>query len=136
MSRDKRVPLRAEDATSWEEFQARYDAQMQAVRHRYYGSPFRWLWYAAATWSLLIDALLWDVFAGHPSPGRRWIVLSLAVFFLISVIICLILSPVRYKPITRRQRKLDAVRDEWKARADRGEIPMTTPGGPEVWQGQ
>jgi hypothetical protein len=135
MSRDKRVPLRMEDATSWEEFQARYDAQMEVVIRRY-TSPLRWLWFAAATWSLIIDALLWDLFAGRPSPGRRWIILSLAVFFLLSVIICFIRSPVPYRPIGKRQRKLDAVRDDWKARADRGEIPMTTPGGPKVWQEQ
>jgi hypothetical protein len=31
---------------------------------------------------------------------------------------------------------LDRLSKEWQARAERGEIPQTTPGGPRVWQNE
>ena len=134
MSKDKRVPLRAEDATSWEEFQARYDAEVEDGIRRY-RSPKRLLWYPAGAACMLVDALLWAGVAEGSSPAR-WIALPFAVFFIFPVIFCLGMSPAPGRPITNRQRELDAVRDDWKARADRGEIPLTSPGGPKVWQGQ
>jgi hypothetical protein len=134
MSRDKRVPLRAEDATSWEEFQARYDAEVEdGVRRS--RSPKKWLWMLAAVGCGLIDAGLWGGVAQGSSPAR-WIALPFAVILIFPIIFFLAMSPAPGRPITNRQRELDAVRDDWKARADRGEIPMTTPGGPQVWQGQ
>jgi hypothetical protein len=135
MSRDKREPLRAEDATSWEEFQARYEAEV-ADGIRRYRSPKRWLWMLAAVACGFIDLALWvgGVVQGS-SPGR-WIALPFAVILVFPFIFFLAMSPAPGRPITKRQRELDAVRDDWKARADRGEIPMTTPGGPRVWQQQ
>ena len=135
MAGDRRVPLRAQDATSWEEFQARYDAEVErAIRRE--KSLLRQLWTTAlAIASVLIDAILWAAFATTSSPGR-WIVLVLAVLFIAVVIFSLALLPARGRPVTAVQRELDAVRPEWKARAERGEIPMTTPGGPKIWQDQ
>jgi hypothetical protein len=83
----------------------------------------------------VIDAALWGGVAQGSSPGR-WIALPFAVIFIFPVIICLALGPAPGRPVTNRQRELDAVREEWKARADRGEVPLTTPGGPKVWQDQ
>jgi hypothetical protein len=134
MSRDKRVPLRAEDATSWEEFQARYDAEVAAAMRRSQ-SPKKWLWFLAGVGCILVDALLWAAVVQGSSPGR-WIALPFAVFFVFPFIFCLAMGPQWGVPIPNRKRELDAVRDDWKTRADRGEIPMTTPGGPNVWQEQ
>jgi hypothetical protein len=135
MSKDKRVPLRAEDATSWEEFQARYDAEV-AVALRRSESPKKWLWTLAGTVCTLIDLILWVGVVQWSSPGR-WIALPFALFFIFPIIICIALGPVWGGiPIPNRKRELDAVRDDWKARVERGEIPMTTPGGPKVWQDQ
>ena len=36
----------------------------------------------------------------------------------------------------RRGRQLDRLRDEWHARAERGELPRTSPDGPKVWRNQ
>ena len=134
MSRDKRVPLRAEDATSWEEFLARFRAE-RAAEIRRVEPPKKWLWFLAGMGFGLIDLILWVGLVQWPSPGR-WIALPFALAFIFPVIICIALGPVwRGTPITDRTRELDAAWQEWKARADRGEIPMTTPGGPQVWQG-
>jgi hypothetical protein len=35
---------------------------------------------------------------------------------------------------TKRYRELGRLSKEWRARADRGEIPLTTPGGITVWR--
>jgi hypothetical protein len=134
MSKDKRVPLRPEDATSWEEFQARYAAELQ-VEVRPYRAPKRWLWMLAAVVCGLIDAGLWGGVAQGSSPGR-WIALPFAVILILPVIFCLAMSPAPGVPVTDRLRELDGVREEWRARVERGEIPMTTPGGPKVWQDQ
>jgi hypothetical protein len=135
MSKDKREPLRAEDATSWEEFLARYDAEVEAATRRSQ-SPKKWLWFLAAVACGFIDLVLWvgGVVQGS-SPGR-WIALPFAVILIFPFIFFLALGPQWGVPIPNRKRELDAVRDDWKARADRGEIPMTTPGGPRVWQQQ
>jgi hypothetical protein len=134
MSRDKRVPLRAEDASSWEEFQARYRAELTAEERRA-EPPKKWLWFLAGTGFMLIDLILWVGLVQWPSPAR-WIALPFAVIFIFPIIICIALGPVWGLPITDRKRELYASWDEWKARADRGELPMTTPGGPKVWQDQ
>jgi hypothetical protein len=134
MSRDKRVLLRLEDATSWEEFQERYMAELRA-EYRRADPPTRWLWMLAAAGCGLIDLVLWYAVVHASSPGR-WIALPFAVFLIFPIIICLAFGPQVGRPVTDRTRELDAIRDEWKARADRGELPMTTPGGPKVWQDQ
>jgi len=35
---------------------------------------------------------------------------------------------------SKRYMELDRLRKEWQAKAERGEIPQTTPGGPKVWR--
>jgi len=37
---------------------------------------------------------------------------------------------------SRRYTLLDRLRKDWQARAERGEIPQTTPSGPKVWQNE
>ena len=134
MSRDKRVPLRAEEASSWEEFLARFSAE-RTFEIRRAEPPTKWLWMLAAVGIGLIDAGLWGVVAQAPSPGR-WIAVPFAVLFIFPIIFCLAMGPQWGLPITDRTRELDVVWQEMKARTDRGEIPLTTPGGPKVWQEQ
>lgn len=137
MSRDKRVPLRAEDSTSWEEFQARYDAEVEAGIRRF-RSLAKIPWRIGALVCGLVNIILWKGVIQEAS-FIRWIELPLAMFALIPLTYCLTKGPRsvgRQRPVTSRQRELDAVREEWKARADRGEMPMATPGGPKVWQDQ
>jgi hypothetical protein len=35
---------------------------------------------------------------------------------------------------SKRYVELDRLREEWQAKAERGEIPQTTPGGPRIWR--
>lgn len=134
MSRDKRVPLRAEDATSWEEFLARYRAESKAEYRR--AEPLKkWLWMLASVGCFLIDLMMWVGLVQWPSPGR-WIALPFAVLLIFPLIFFMAMGPQWGVPITARTRELDGALAEWRARAERGEIPMTTPRGPKVWQGQ
>ena len=124
--------LPPEDATSWEEFQARWVIE----RGRYAEVKRSWR-ETGRIWLSVIPGLaavvLWVAFAvtGH---GVRWLLLALAL-------ICTALFGWALGGVlrtrwqrARKRRDLDRLRDQWHARAEHGEIPATTPGGPTVWR--
>jgi hypothetical protein len=124
--------LPAEDATSWEEFQARWVIE----RGRYADVGRSWR-ETGRIWLSVIPALaavvFWVAFAvtGH---GARWLLLVLAL--ICTALFGWALGGVlqRRWRRARKRRELDRLRDQWHARAEHGEIPPTTPGGPTVWR--
>ena len=120
------------DATSWEEFQARWVIE----RGRYAEVKRSWR-ETGRIWLSVIPGLaavvLWVAFAvtGH---GVRWLLLALALIG--TALFGWALGGVlrRRWRRARRRRELDRQRDQWHARSERGEIPATTPGGPTVWR--
>lgn len=132
MARRDRELLRPEDATSWEEFQARStieQAQCRAVN----GS---WKDIGRIVISAVpgFGALIFWIGVAMAHNAGRW-------FLLVFALICTGLfswgfGGVMRKGVrgSRRYMQLDRLREEWQARVERGEVPQTTPGGPKVWQ--
>jgi len=131
MADRKRELLRPEDATSWEEFQARCTVEQAQSRAANNSSR--------AIGQTLLGArsgfgaiLFWGGMAFAHGAGK-WPLLVLAL-------ICTGLFLRYFGRVMRRgfggskrYIELDRLR-QWQAKADRGEIPQTTPGGPKVWQ--
>src|ERR1700759_3109842 len=124
--------LPPEDATSWEEFQARWVIE----RGRYAEVKRSWretggIWVSVNPG--LAAVVLWVAFAvtGH---GVRWLLLALALIG--TALFGWALGGVLQRRWRRGRRRgeLDRQRDQWPARSERGEIPATTPGGPPVWR--
>jgi hypothetical protein len=129
--RDREL-LPPEDATSWEEFQARWVIE----RGRYAEAGRSWretgrIWLSAIPG--LAAVVCWVAFAvtGH---ATRWALLVLAL--VVTALFGWALGGVLRKRWlrARKRRELDRQRDQWHARTERGEIPATTPGGPTVWR--
>ena len=126
--------LPPEDATSWEEFQERY--AIERARHGVTGRSWK------DTGRIMISVVpalaavvLWVAFAVN-GAGVRWLLLVLALFC--TLLFAWALGGVlrRRWRAGRRSRQLDQLRDEWHARAERGEIPRTSPDGAKVWRNQ
>jgi hypothetical protein len=127
--------LRPEDATSWEEFQERW--VIERARYRVAGRSWR------DTARILLSVVpglaavvFWVAFAVTTGPVLPWLLLAAALA-------CTALfgwalgGVLRRRWRARRKRhKLDRLRDQWQARADRGEIPRTSAEGPRVWRSQ
>jgi hypothetical protein len=75
----------------------------------------------------------WVAFAVS-GPSVRWLLLALALIFtgLFGWALGGVLRKRWHR--ARKRRELDELRDQWHARAERDEIPRTTPGGPRVWR--
>ncbi len=126
--------LRPEDATSWEEFQARCAVEQAQCRAANSSN--------GAIGQTLLGALFgfgtiffWGGTAFAHGAGK-WPLLVLAL-------ICTGLFLRYFGRVMRRgfggsKRYMELVRlrQQWQARAERGEIPQTTPGGPKVWQNE
>ena len=124
--------LPPEDATSWEEFQARWVIE----RGRYQEVGRSWRDTGRIMLSVipaLAAVVLWVAF-GVAGPGGRWVllVLALACTALFGWAVGGVLR--RRWRRARKRRELDQLRDQWHARSEHGEIPRTTPGGPKVWR--
>lgn len=132
MADGKREMLRPEDATSWEEFQARCTVEQAQCR----GSTGSWknIGLSALSGLLVLVAItFWYIVAVTPGAGR-WVMAVVALIptgLLIWVFGGVMRQGVRG---SRRYVELDRLRKQWQARAERGEIPQTTPGGPKVWR--
>jgi hypothetical protein len=124
--------LPPEDATSWEEFQARWVIE----RGRYADAGRSWR-ETGRIWLSVIPALaavvFWVAFA-VTGPAARWLllVLALACTALFGWALGGVLRRRWHR--ARKRRELDQLRDQWHARSERGEVPPTTPGGPKVWR--
>lgn len=132
MGTHDRALFRPEDATSLEEFQARRVAEQAQIRamHSSWKSIGRII-----LSSLLASAaiLFWVGVAGGTGSGR-WVLLVLAVAC--TALFVRIFGRIEFRGVrgSRRYLQLDRLSKEWQARAARGEIPQSTPGGPRVWQ--
>ena len=131
MARRDREPLRPEDATSFEEFQARCvveQAQIRAIN-----SSWKDIGRMILSGFVALGAILFWVGVAADHDAGRW-------FLLLFALICTGLLVWLFGKIERRgvrgskrYRQLDRLSKEWQAKAERGEIPQTTPGGPKVW---
>ena len=126
--------LPPEDATSWEEFQERY-----AIERARYGVTGRsWKDTGRIVVSVipgLAAVVFWVAFA-LTGAGVRWLLLVLALLCTLLFVRGLGGVLRRRWRARRRRRQLDQLRDEWHTRAERGEIPRTSPDGPKVWRSQ
>jgi hypothetical protein len=128
----KRELLRPEDATSLEEFQAR--SAMEQVLLRGNVGTWKTIGLSALSGLLaLVTIAFWFVVA-HTSGGMRWamVVIALIPTFLLIWAFGSVMRPGMRG--SRRYVELDRLGKEWQARAQRGEIPETSPGGPKVWR--
>lgn len=130
----KREILPLEEATSYEEFRARYSAELHR-EYEVHDSPWKFLWVPVGALFMLIDILTWIAVAKASSPGR-WVALAFALVFIPLTLWACDKGPSRGRPVTPRTLELDKLLEQWAARADSGEIPRTTPGGPKVWRDQ
>jgi hypothetical protein len=132
MASPHRELLRPEDATSWEEFQAR--ATIEQARCR--GSNGSWSAIGRtvlAAACAFVAILAWGTM-GFTHGSAKWVVLPFALIF--TGLAVWIFGTVMRRGVggSKRYSQLTRLSKEWQAKAERGEIPQTTPGGPKVWR--
>jgi hypothetical protein len=126
--------LPPEDATSWEEFQERY--AIERARDQVTGRSWKDTGRIALSVVPGLAAVVFWVAFALTGTGVRWLLLVLAL--LCTLLFVRTIGGVlrRRWRAGRRGRQLDRLRDEWHARAERGEIPRTSPDGAKVWRSQ
>lgn len=132
MTAHDRELLRPEDATSLDEFQARRIVEQAQIR----GMHGSWkeigrIFLSSAIG--FIDIFLWYAMDKQSGPGRwAWLVLAL----LFAALFLRIFGRIELRGVrgSKRYMQLDRLSKDWQARARRGEIPETRPGGPKVWR--
>lgn len=132
-ARDREL-LRPEDATSLEEFQARRMAEQANIR----ALNSSWKGIGRILLSSLIGfaaIAFWSGMALTHNSGR-WLLLVLAIVF--TAWFLRIFGRIELRGVrgSKRYMQLTRLSKDWQARAERGEIPQTTPGGPKVWRDQ
>ena len=132
MTAHDRELLRPEDATSLEEFQARRIVEQAQIR----GMHGSWKEIGRIFLSCaigFIDIFFWYAMVKQSGAGR-WVWLVLALLF--AGLFLRIFGRIELRGARRSKRymQLDRLSKEWQARARRGEIPETRPGGPKVWR--
>ena len=131
-ARTHRELLRPEDATSLEEFNARKVAEQLTIR----GSNGSWKTIGLTLLCSLIvvvDIIVWFGFTHQPGNGKwAWFVVAVLLLGLFFRIFGRI--ELRGARGSKRYVQLSRLSREWQARADRGEIPRTTPGGPKAFR--
>jgi hypothetical protein len=134
MPRTGRKPLRPEDATSFEEFQARcaaartqsfaidvpYSARGKVLLLVLSGSGAGYGW--------------WRIVAGHGLHDWGGFLLPFAIFLGLNFLRSLLLFAVWGLCVVFWRRRLRRLRKQWRAKAERGEIPWSAPSEPKVWQ--
>jgi hypothetical protein len=132
MAQRDRELLRPEEATSWEEFLARCTAEQ--ARSRAAGTSGGILGDTVLAAPLAFGAFLFWAGVAVERDAGRWFLLVVALFF--SWLFLQALGRAIHSGLRgpRRNTELTRLRAQWQARADRGEIPQSTPGGPKVWR--
>lgn len=132
MARQERELLRPEDASSLEEFEARCvieQASSRAVNSSWAAIGQTVL----AAVIFFVDIFFWFATVKQQGAGRwAWLVLALIFAWLFVRTFGRVLG--RGARGSRRYMELSRLRKEWQAKAERGEIPQTTPGGVKVWR--
>ena len=132
MTAQHREVLRPEDATSFQEFQARRvveQAQIRALNSSWKGIG-RILLASVIGFGAIV---FWGAMAVGSGPGK-WVLLILAIAC--TVLFLRIFGRIEFRGVrgSKRYMQLDRLSKEWQAKASRGEIPATTPDGPKVWR--
>jgi hypothetical protein len=132
MAKPDRELLRPEDATSLEEFQARRIAEQMQLR----AINSSWKDIGRILLSSLMAFAAIFCWAGVATihDAARWFFLVLALIF--TVLVVRIFGRIELRGVrgSKRYMQLNQLSKQWQARARRGEIPETTPGGPKVWR--
>jgi hypothetical protein len=134
MARKNRDLLRPEDATSLEEFQARKVVEQAQIR----GMNSSWKTIGKIMLSsliVIIDIFFWFTF-DRETGVAKWVLLVFALLFLGLFLRIFGKIELRGAGGSKRYIQLNRLDKEWQAKAERGEIPRTTPGGPKVWKDQ
>ena len=134
MARKNQDLLRPEDATSLEEFHARKIVEQAQIR----GMNGSWKTIGKIILSgfLALGAIIFWVGVAEEDDGGRWFMLLFALICTVLVIRIFGRIELRGARGTKRYVQLDRLDKEWQAKAGRGEISRTTPGGPKVWKDQ
>jgi hypothetical protein len=134
MARKKEDLLRPEDATSLEEFQARKAVEQARIR----GMNSSWKTIGKILLSSVIAFFAIFGWAGFAMlhDGGRWFFLVIAI--ILTGLFLRIFGRIELRGAggSKRYVQLSRLDKEWQAKAERGEIPRTTPGGPKVWKDQ
>lgn len=132
MAKRDRELLRPEDATSWEEFQAR--CTVEQARCRGANSSWKAIGQTALAGLIGFGAIVfWGGMAFAQAPGK-WALLVLALAC--TLLFLWIFGKVMRRGFggSKRSAELSRLRKQWQVKAERGEIPQTTPGGAKVWR--
>jgi hypothetical protein len=132
MTERDRELLRPEEATSWEEFLARCTAEQ--TRCRAVSTSGNALGDTVLAAPLAFGAFLFWAGVAVERDAGRWFLLVVAIFFTWLFLQVLARAVRSGRGGSRRYTELTRLRKQWQARAERGEIPRSTPGGPKVWR--
>jgi hypothetical protein len=131
--RDREL-LRPEDATSLEEFQARRMAEQADIRAL--NSSWKDIGRISLSGVLAFGAILFWGTMAFTQGGAKWVAAVPAV--VCTLLFFRVFGRIELRGLrgTKRYTQLTRLSKDWQARAARGEIPQTTPGGPKVWRDQ
>jgi hypothetical protein len=134
MARDKRDLLRPEDATSLEEFQARKVVEQAQIRGM--NSSWKTIGKIILSGFLGLGAIIFWVGVADENNGGRWFMLVFAL--ICTMLLIWIFGPIEFRAGggSKRYVQLNRLDKEWQAKAESGEVPRTTPGGPKIWKDQ
>jgi small-conductance mechanosensitive channel len=132
MAKQERELLRPEDASSLEEFEAR--CAIDQARSRAVNSSWAAIGQTVlAALIFFVDIFFWFAMVKQQGAGRWvWLVFALLFAYLFLRMFGRVLG--RGTRGSKRYMELSRLRKEWQAKAERGEIPQTTPGGVKVWR--
>jgi hypothetical protein len=132
MTAQHRELLRPEDATSFQEFQARRVVEQAQIRAL--NSSWKGIGRIILSGVIAFGAILfWGGMAFAKGDGK-WILLVLALVCTVLFIRIFGRIELRGARGSKRYMQLNRLSKEWQAKASRGEIPATTPDGPKVWR--
>ena len=132
MTRSHRELLRPEDATSWEEFQAR--CTIEQAQCRGVNGSNKAIGQTLLSGVIGFAALFaWGTMAFTPGAAK-WVLLVFAL--LLTGLFVRLFGKVMRRGFggSKRYVQLTRLSKEWQAKAERGEIPQATPGGPKIWR--
>jgi hypothetical protein len=132
MTAHDRELLRPEDATSLDEFQARRMVEQAQIRG--INSSWKTIGTILLSSVVCVAAIVCWVGVATIDDVARWVFLVLAIGFTFWFLRMFGRIELRGVRGSGRYLQLDRLSKDWQARAARGEIPRTKPGGPKVWR--
>jgi hypothetical protein len=134
MSRKRRTWLPPQEATSFEELQARCAAA------RTQSLAIDWPW--SVPWQVLLVGVFgsgagfawWRIIVHHGMHAWGGLILACALFCSSMFLRFLLLVTAWALCMAMRHWRLNQLLKKWRAKAELGEIPWTSSGAPKVWQ--